>query len=302
MMMAIQFIVGQLNGPVTQLLSFVHAAQDARISLERLGEIHRQEEENKKTKISCLPPEEDIRIQQLTFQYEGPHSPQVLQDVTLHIPRGRVTAVVGPSGSGKTTLLKVLLKFYEPTCGQVLLGDVNLAQIDSKLWRQQCGVVLQEGYIFSDTIRRNIALADEQVDEAKLRRSVAIANIKNFVESLPLGYETKIGQDGHDLSRGQKQRILIARAVYKDPAYLFFDEATNALDASNEKTIMKNLEDFFQEKTVVVIAHRLSTVKKADQIVVLDNGRVVERGTHAELTAIRGAYYNLVKDQLELGG
>jgi len=302
MMMAVQFIVGQLNSPLMQILSFVQSAQDARIGLERLGEIHNQrDEERNGNRITTMPEARSLSTRHLSFQYEGPHSPQVLQDVTLHIPSGQVTAIVGPSGSGKTTLLKLLLKFYEPTRGNVQLGDVDLWHIDSKAWRRQCGVVMQEGYIFSDTIARNIALSDGEVDVQTLRRAAAIANIQSFIESLPLGYETKIGQDGHDLSRGQKQRILIARAVYKDPAYLFFDEATNALDASNERTIMESLADFFRNKTVVVIAHRLSTVQKADQIVVLDGGRIVERGTHAELTAARGAYYHLVRDQLEMG-
>ncbi len=302
-MMAIQLIAGHLNSPIMQFLTFIRTAQDAKISLERLGEIHNQRDEDvNKAKISRWPQQQSLYIQGLNFQYEGPHSPYVFQDLSLHIPAGQVTAIVGPSGSGKTTLLKLLLKFYEPDEGVVMLGDLNLADLDSKLWRQQCGVVMQDGYLFSDTIARNIALSAETVDQARLQRAVKIANIREFIESLPMGYETKIGQDGHGLSRGQKQRFLIARAVYKDPAYLFFDEATNALDASNERSIMEKLEAFFKGKTVVIIAHRLSTVKKADQIVVLEQGQIVEQGAHAELTSLRGAYYNLVKDQLELAG
>jgi ATP-binding cassette subfamily B protein len=226
----------------------------------------------------------------------------VLKDLTLNIPAGKVTAVVGHSGSGKTTLMKLLLKFYQPACGHIQLDHVDLVTFDTALWRQKCGVVMQDGYIFSDTIANNIAIADETIDEERVLEALDIANIREFVASLPLGYETKIGLDGQGLSRGQKQRILIARAIYKNPEYLFFDEATNALDASNEKAIVDNLKRFFHGRTVVVIAHRLSTVKTADQIVVLDKGRIVEIGTHAELTAARGAYYHLVKDQLELEG
>lgn len=301
-MMAIQMIVGQLSGPVMQLLSFTRAAQDASISLERLGEIHnREDEDTGKAKRSAFLAGRSFSIQRLTFQYEGPHSPYVFKELSLNIPAGKVTAIVGPSGSGKTTLLKLLLKFYEPTEGRVLLGNTDLGQVDSRWWRQQCGVVMQDGYLFSDTIARNIALSDEEVDEEKLIAALEIANIRELIGSLPLGYDTKIGQDGHGLSRGQKQRILIARAVYKDPAYLFFDEATNALDASNERTIMERLQNFYRGRTAIVIAHRLSTVKKADQIVVLDEGRILEKGSHAALTALRGAYFNLVKDQLELG-
>jgi ATP-binding cassette subfamily B protein len=303
MMMSIQYIIGQLNGPITQILGFIRAAQDAKISLERLGEVHNQQDEEEwdKKRISIFPRNKNLYLDRLNFQYEGPHSEYVLKDLTMHIPAGKVTAIVGPSGSGKTTLLKLLLKFYAPTCGEIRLGEVALADLDSRVWRRKCGVVMQDGYVFSDTIAENIALADEKVDEHKLLTAVETANIKTFVESLPLGFDTKIGLDGHDLSRGQKQRILIARAVYKNPEYLFFDEATNALDANNEKIIMHNLEDFFAGKTVLIIAHRLSTVKKADQIVVLDDGRIVEQGNHTELTALRGDYYHLVKNQLELG-
>jgi ATP-binding cassette subfamily B protein len=302
-MMAIQFIVGQLNAPVMQLLGFAQAAQDTQLSLERLGEIHNADEEDAgQAKTRYFPPDRSLYLHNISFGYGGPHTIPVLKDLTLNIPAGKVTAVVGHSGSGKTTLMKLLLKFYQPECGHIQLDHVDLVTFDTALWRQKCGVVMQDGYIFSDTIANNIAIADETIDEERVLEALDIANIREFVASLPLGYETKIGLDGQGLSRGQKQRILIARAIYKNPEYLFFDEATNALDASNEKAIVDNLKRFFHGRTVVVIAHRLSTVKTADQIVVLDKGRIVEIGTHAELTAARGAYYHLVKDQLELEG
>jgi len=303
MMLAISYIIGQLNAPVNQILDFIQTAQDAKLSLERVGEIHELEEEESpdKDKISIIPEDKGIYVSNFDFQYEGPRSEYVLKNLTLHIPRGKITAIVGVSGSGKTTLIKNLLKFYEPTNGKITLGNINLTNINTRLWRQKCGVVMQDGYIFSDTITKNIAMGDEKIDKDRILHAVKIANIHEFIESLPLAYTTKIGKDGHGLSEGQKQRILIARAVYKNPEYIFFDEATNSLDANNERVIMENLEEFFKGKTVVIVAHRLSTVKKADQIVVLDKGQIVEKGTHAELTKLRGAYYNLVKDQLELG-
>ena len=303
MMLAVQYILGQMNGPIEQMIAFIHSAQDAKISLERLGEIHqREDEEPGEAFRSCeLPPDKTIHIRNLSFQYDGPHSEKVLQALDLEIPENKVTAIVGMSGSGKTTLVKLMLGFYPPVQGDILVGDQKLENFSSRMWRDKLGVVMQDGFIFSDTIAGNIAPGDENIDREKLLKAVTVANIREFVESLPLGYNTKIGMEGHGLSQGQKQRILIARAVYKDPRYLFFDEATNALDAKNERVIMDNLSEFFKGRTVVVVAHRLSTVKNADQIVVLDQGKIAEKGTHAELTALKGAYYNLVKEQLELG-
>ena len=302
-MLAVQYIIGQLNGPLNQLVNFIRIAQDAKISLERLGEIHSRdnEEQDEITRMDVLPDKGDLRFENLTFQYGGPHSPKVLDNLSLTIPKGKVTAVVGASGSGKTTLLKLLLKFYEPTDGNLLLGDSNLQFIKNRLWRKSCGVVMQDGFMFSDTIAKNIAVGDEIIDKTKLLHAVKVANIQRFVEGLPLSYNTKVGNDGLGMSGGQKQRMLIARAVYKDPKYLFFDEATSALDANNEATIMGNLEQFYEGKTVVVVAHRLSTVKSADQIIVLEKGKLIEQGSHEELVKLRGAYYRLVKNQLELG-
>jgi ATP-binding cassette, subfamily B, bacterial len=304
MMMAVQYIIGQLNAPIQQFIGFTQEAQDARISLERLGEIHNREDEEKPDDgiIQEIPSHKDIVINNLQFQYEGPHSEKVLNNISLVIPSKKITAIVGISGSGKTTLIKLLLGFYKPVNGEILLGDTSLKRFSQSEWRRHCGVVMQEGFIFSDSIAGNIALFDEIPDKLKIDNAVKTANIKDLLESLPLGYNTKIGNDGHGISTGQKQRILIARAVYKDPDFIFFDEATNALDARNEKTIMDNLGNFFKNKTVVVVAHRLSTVKNADQIVVLEKGEIVERGTHKELVSKKGAYFNLVRDQLELGG
>jgi ATP-binding cassette subfamily B protein len=303
MMLAVQYIIGQLNSPIEQLINFMHSTQDAKISLERLGEIHQKkdEEDPDEEKVSILPRDKSINISGLSFQYEGPHSEFVLKDVNLQIPESKITAIVGVSGSGKTTLIKLMLGFYPPSKGEIKIGDLDIRNISSRLWRQRVGSVMQDGFIFSDTIAKNIAVRDEVVDKKRLLESARIANIQEFVDSLPLGYNTKIGQEGHGLSQGQKQRILIARAAYSNPEYLFFDEATNALDANNERAIMENLENFFKGRTVVIVAHRLSTVKNADQIVVLDKGKIAEKGTHRELTKIKGAYYNLVKNQLELG-
>ncbi|MCP5053754.1 MAG: peptidase domain-containing ABC transporter [bacterium] len=303
MMLAVQYIIGQLNSPIEQLITFMHASQDAKISLERLGEIHnkKDEEDPDEEKVSILPKNKSLNITDLSFQYEGPHSESVLRDVNLVIPESKVTAIVGVSGSGKTTLVKLLLGFYPPTKGEIRVGDIDLQNISNRLWRQKTGVVMQDGFIFSDTIAKNIAVSDEVIDKKRLLNAARLANIQEFIDSLPLTYNTKIGQEGHGLSQGQKQRILIARAAYSNPEYLFFDEATNALDANNERAIMEKLDDFFIGRTVVVVAHRLSTVKHADQIVVLDKGRIVEKGTHKELTDLKGDYYNLVKNQLELG-
>ncbi len=303
MMMAVTYIIGQLNGPIDQMIGFLHSWQDAKISLERLGEIHQKddEEDPESGKIQSLPERKSITIENLSFQYEGPHSPYVLKDINLEIPDKKITAIVGTSGSGKTTLLKLLLNFYEPVKGKVKIDGTYLDQISNHTWRQSVGVVMQDGFIFSDTIANNIAVSDEIVDRERLLYAVKTANIQEFVESLPLGYNTKIGNEGVGISQGQKQRILIARAVYKNPEFLFFDEATNALDANNESVIMNNLDKFFQGRTAIVVAHRLSTVKNADQIIVLEKGELVEVGTHKELTAKKGAYYELVKNQLELG-
>jgi ATP-binding cassette, subfamily B, bacterial len=302
MMMAIQYIIGQLNGPLNQLVDFIRSFQEARISLERMNEIHnREDEEQPAQKINLLPDWGDLVLDRVSFQYSGPHSPMVLKNIRLRIPKGKTTAIVGSSGSGKTTLLKLLLNYYQPTDGAVRVGDVNIANIQNRLLRQQYGAVLQEGYIFNDTIARNIALGDEVIDKIRLLNAVKVANIQNYIESLPLGYNTRIGIDGQGLSVGQKQRILIARVVYKSPEYLFFDEATSALDSYNEMLIMDNLADFFKNRTTVIVAHRLSTVMNADFIVVLDSGEIVEQGTHAELAYKRGAYYHLVRNQLELG-
>jgi len=303
MMMAVQYIIGQLNAPIQQFIGFTQAAQDARISLERLGEIHNRDDEEKPEddKINDIPADKDIEIRNLCFQYEGPDSEKVLNNISFIIPAKKITAIVGVSGSGKTTLIKLLLGFYNPVKGDILLGGTALNRFSQREWRRSCGVVMQEGFIFSDTIAGNIGLIDEMPDKQKIDRATETASIKEFVESLPLGYNTRIGNDGHGLSTGQKQRILIARAVYKEPDFIFLDEATNSLDARNEKTIMENLSAFFEGRTVVVVAHRLSTVKNADQIVVLEKGRLVEEGTHKELVETKGAYYNLVKDQLELG-
>ena len=302
-LVAIQFIIGQMSSPIEQIIEFFHNTQDAKISLERLNEIHQKtdEDELNNSRINILPEDRTITISNLYFQYEGPHSNYVLKNINLEIPENKVTALVGTSGSGKTTLVKLLLGFYEPTQGEVKIGDANLASMNHTMWRKKCGVVMQDGFIFSDSIAKNIAISDEYIDKDKLLSSVVIANVKDTIESLPLAYNTKIGMEGVGLSQGQKQRILIARAVYKNPHFLFFDEATNALDANNEKTIMGNLELFYRGKTVLIVAHRLSTVKNADQIVVLDKGEVAEVGTHEELTLMQGVYYNLVKNQLELG-
>ncbi len=302
MMMAVQYIIGQLNAPIQQFIGFIQAAQDAKISLERLGEIHNKENEEEldDNKISSIPALKDISIRNLIFQYEGPHSEKVLKNITLTIPANKITAIVGTSGSGKTTLVKLLLGFYQPTKGEILLNGKRLHQYSPREWRKHCGVVMQEGFLFSDSISNNISIMDDFPNLEKIDKAVRTANIKDFIEGLPLGYETKIGIDGHGLSTGQKQRILIARSIYKNPYYLFFDEATNALDTKNENMIMEDLHNFFIGRTVVLVAHRLSTVKKADQIVVLEKGEIVEVGTHKQLVNKKGAYFKLVKDQLEL--
>ena len=304
MMLAIQYILGQLSYPVEQLLAFIYHWQDVKISLERMAEIHVQEDENEGRRMDSPVPSSPaaIDVADVSFQYEGKHSPKVLDHVTLHLPQGKVTAIVGGSGSGKTTLVKLLLGYYVPTDGDIRVGGAALAGMDKKKWRRQCGVVMQDGYIFSESIARNIAVGDGEIDSQRLKEAARLACVDEFAERLPLRYDTVVGMDGRGISQGQRQRILIARAVYKDPPFLFFDEATNALDTVNERVIMENLDAFYKGKTVVVVAHRLSTVRHADQIVVLDKGRVVETGTHEELAARKGAYFHLVKNQLELGG
>lgn len=351
-MLAVQYIMGQLNSPIEQLVQFVQSWQNAKISMDRLNEIHTLEDEEPvykqlqhqlptdyarqlvggkaDTPLATQNPEllisqkqqpffntghafneapsfpfggmaGSIGINNLSFTYPGAGNEPVLRHINMFIPEGKTTAIVGASGSGKTTLLKLLLKFYEPQQGSLTLGGMSFKGMSHRHWRSQCGVVMQESFIFSDTIARNIAIGAQHVDRERLHHAVVVANIEAFIQSLPLGFNTKIGAEGMGISMGQKQRILIARAVYRNPDYIFFDEATNSLDANNESLIVRNLSHFFSNKTVVVVAHRLSTVKNAHQIVVLHQGEVVEQGTHQELVNRKGAYYQLVQNQLELG-
>jgi len=303
MMLAVQYIIGQLNSPIEQMITFMSSAQDAKISLERLNEIHlkENEESDEDIRIVDLPNNKDIKLSNLSFSYTGTENSLVLKNINLDIPQNKTTAIVGSSGSGKTTLIKLLLGFYPPTSGSITVGKINLENYSIKMWRDKCGTVMQDGFIFSESIAKNIAVGQEFIDKDRLQYALNIANIREHIESLPLAYNTKIGQDGIGLSQGQKQRLLIARAVYKNPEFIFFDEATNALDASNEHIIMDNLNKFVKGKTSIVVAHRLSTVKNADNIVVLEKGEIVEQGTHDMLTSLKGIYYNLVKNQLELG-
>jgi ATP-binding cassette subfamily B protein len=302
MMLATQYIIGQLTLPIEQTVDFIHDLQDTKISLERINEIHNKEDENSGRPIQKQNLQNSaIKIEKLMFQYEGPHSKKVLNDINLTIKPDKVTAIVGASGSGKTTLIKLLLQYYNPVEGKILVGSHDLHKFNSTWWRNQCGVVMQDGFIFSESIAHNIAASESEIDKEKLAYAAKIANIHDFIMELPLKYNTVIGNEGQNLSQGQKQRVLIARSVYKNPDFLFFDEATNALDANNEKAIVENLQEFYLGKTVVVVAHRLSTVKNADQIVVLDDGKIIETGNHKELTRKKGAYYHLVKNQLELG-
>ena len=303
MMLAVQYIIGQLNSPVEQLMSFFYSVQDVKISLERINEIHRMDDENGKQGLETSVTDETkgIDIENINFKYDPHALKTIIDNVSLTIPKGKVTAIVGASGSGKTTLIKLMLGYYPVLGGQITVGGTEVNTLNKKWWRRQCGVVMQDGVIFSESIARNIAVDDGEIDKERLQKAAEIACIHDYVMGLPLKYNTKIGRDGVGLSQGQKQRILIARAVYKNPNYIFLDEATNSLDANNERMIVEHLDEFYKGKTVVIVAHRLSTVKNADQIVVLDKGKVVEIGNHEELTAKRGAYYNLVKNQLELG-
>jgi ATP-binding cassette subfamily B protein len=326
-MVSIQYILGQFNAPIEQMIGFLQSWQDAQLSLERLNEVHElaDEEPAGESKRKTWDQQQDISLNNITYTYPGAGNEPVLKSINLTIPNGKTTAIVGTSGSGKTTLLKLILRFYEPQTGTITLGkfstrklnseakeagnmtphslqggELGLKYISHKAWRLQCGVVMQDGFIFSDTIARNIAVSDEVIDQERLYQAGHVANIHEFIESLPLGYHTKIGAEGNGISQGQKQRILIARSVYKNPQLLLFDEATNALDANNEAVIIRNLDEFFKGRTVVVVAHRLSTVRHADQIVVMDKGEIVEIGTHAELVLARGKYFELVSNQLEL--
>jgi ATP-binding cassette subfamily B protein len=307
-LLSVSYIVGQMNAPVNQLIVFFRSLQDATLSLERLNEVqeHPVEDEKLSENKNIISKENTselaIRLSNVSFQYEGPMSPYVLENINLLIPRGKITAIVGASGSGKTTLLKLLLKFYKPTKGEIYFDGEKSEEIPAVNIRENCGVVMQDGFIFSDSIERNIATKDLVIDKQKLKVATKIANLENFIENLPLKYNTKIGSSGNGLSGGQKQRILIARSVYKNPHFIFFDEATSALDSENEKIIHDNLQEFFKGKTVVIIAHRLSTVKNANQIIVLKNGKVTEQGNHRELVEKNGEYFSLVKNQLELGG
>lgn len=306
MMLAVQYIIGQLNSPVEQLIHFVYSWQDVSISLDRMNEIHTEtnEENAERTRSSYTEESTDghsLAIKDLSFKYNIYSSKNILSDINLLIPNGKVTAIVGASGSGKTTLIKLLLGFYEPLSGSIQIGSANLSECNLGWWRSQCGAVMQEGYLFSDTIAKNIAISDDNPNIERIRHAARVANIADYVEALPLANNTMIGQDGQGISQGQRQRILIARVIYKNPMFVFLDEATNALDANNEQAITDNLLDFYKGKTVIVVAHRLSTVRNADQIVVLNEGKIVELGTHEELIGKRGNYYGLIKNQLELG-
>lgn len=330
-MLSISYIVGQMNNPLAQIIQFIKSIQDAKISMDRLAEIHNKTEEeanedlvgDNENSITQLPTSSDpdgiyfnhsqflssmkndagegITISNLMFRYGSPRSPLILKNISMHIPKGKITAIVGASGSGKTTLMKLLLKFYPPTEGNIFIDGLNIKDISAQLWRNNCGTVMQDGYIFSDSIARNIAVDGERIKEERLYDAIKVANIQEYISRLPLGFTTRIGNSGSSLSGGQKQRLFIARAVYKDAKYLFFDEATSALDSNNEKVIMENMEQFYKGKTVLIVAHRLSTVKNADQIIVMKDGEIVERGTHYELAHQQGYYYDLVKNQLELG-
>ena len=301
-MLAVQYIIGQLNSPVEQFMSFIYSLQDVKISLERINEIHEgNNEETAENHISEFNDEKYITLTNVDFKYDQHALKNTLTDVSFDIPEGKVTAIVGASGSGKTTLIKLMLGYYPIMSGSISIAGRNINEYNLKWWRRHCGVVMQDGVIFSESIARNIAVDDGDIDTERLEKAARIANIYDYIMGLPLKYNTQIGRDGVGLSQGQKQRILIARAVYKNPDFIFLDEATNALDAKNERAIVENLDEFYKGRTVVVVAHRLSTVKNADHIIVLDSGKVVESGNHTSLIEKKGAYYNLVKNQLELG-
>lgn len=301
-MLAVQYIIGQLNSPVEQFMTFIYSLQDVKISLERINEIHEGKNEETETNcVTCFDSEKSIIIKKADFKYDPHALKNTLEGVSFNIPEGKVTAIVGASGSGKTTLIKLMLGYYPVLSGSILIAGRNINEYNLKWWRRHCGVVMQDGVIFSESIARNIAIDDGDIDIERLEMSAKIANIHDYIMGLPLKYNTQIGRDGVGLSQGQKQRILIARAVYKNPDFIFLDEATNALDAKNERAIVENLDEFYKGRTVVVVAHRLSTVKNADQIIVLDGGTVVETGNHTSLIEKKGVYYNLVKNQLELG-
>ncbi len=301
-MMALQFMAGQLNSPIEQLLTLVQGYQDAKISLERLNEVHTLDDEESEDKdwLYTLPTDKSITLKEVTFRYPGAGNEPVLSGLDMYLPEGKTTAIVGLSGSGKTTILKILLRFYNIESGELWVGDTRLDAISFKEWRKNCGAVMQDGFVFADTIAANIAVGDEEPNPEKLDRAIRMANMTDFIDELPLGLNTKIGTGGNGLSQGQKQRLFIARAIYKNPLYLFFDEATNSLDANNESVIMKNLDEFFEGRTVVVVAHRLSTVRHADNIIVLHKGKIAEQGTHEELIELRGEYFGLVKNQMEM--
>jgi ATP-binding cassette subfamily B protein len=302
-MMAIQYIVGMVSNPVELLLGFMQSYQDAKISLERLNEIYEtaEEEDVQKDYFTELPKDKTIEIRNLTFRYFGAGNDPIFTKLNLSFPAGKTTAIVGASGSGKTTILKLLLRYYQPEEGDIYIGNKKLNQISFNLWRDSCGSVLQENYIFADTIENNIAVNEEIPNSDKIQQAIRVANLDEFIADEPFGLATKIGTAGKGISQGQKQRLMIARAVYKEPEYIFLDEATNSLDANNEKVIVERLNEFFNNRTVIIVAHRLSTVKNADNIIVLEKGEIVEQGTHRELTDMRGKYYELVKNQLELG-
>ena len=301
-MLAVQYIIGQLNSPVSQFMQFIYSLQDVRISLERINEIHEgRNEETQENQATGFAAEKSIAMDNIDFKYDPHALKKTLEGISFDIPEGKVTAIVGASGSGKTTLIKLMLGYYPVMSGSISIAGRNINEYNLKWWRRHCGVVMQDGVIFSESIARNIAVDDNEIDPERLREAARIACIDDYVMSLPLKYDTKIGRDGVGLSQGQKQRILIARAVYKNPDFIFLDEAANALDARNERAIVENLDVFYRGRTVVVVAHRLSTVRNADRIIVLDGGRVVETGNHDSLIERKGAYYNLVKNQLELG-